>query len=134
MSIVVQVNPSVEHRLREKAVKKGVGINQFISQFLENTFGYDTAKPASVSEQEAKLLQQVNLDISSEKWASYLNLKEKRQKNTLSTNEHNELLNLINDVESANARRISVLAELAQLRNVSIRVLMEQLGLTPNYE
>ena len=36
MSIVVQVNPSVEHRLREKAVKKGVGINQFISQFLEN--------------------------------------------------------------------------------------------------
>ena len=134
MSIVVQVNPSVEHRLREKAVKKGVGINQFISQFLENTFGYDTARPASVSEHEAKLLQQVNLDISSEKWASYLNLKEKRQKNTLSTNEHNELLNLINDVESANARRISVLAELAQLRNVSIRVLMEQLGLTPNYE
>ena len=134
MSIVVQVNPSVEHRLREKAVKKGVGINQFISQFLENTFGYDTAKPASVSEQEAKLLQQVNLDIPSEKWALYLNLKQKRQKKTLSTSEHHELLNLINAVESANARRISVLAELAQLRNVSIRVLMEQLGLTPNYE
>ena len=134
MSIVVQVNPSVEHRLREKAVKKGVGINQFISQFLENTFGYDIAKPASVSEYEAKLLQQVNLDIPSEKWTLYLNLKEKRQKNTLSTSEHHELLNLINDVEAANARRISVLAELAQLRNVPIRVLMEHLGLTPNYE
>lgn len=134
MSIVIQVNPLVEHRLREKAVKKGVGINQFISQFIENTFGYDSSKPASVSEHEATLLQQVNLDIPSEKWILYLNLKEKRQKKTLSAIEHQELLDLINDVEAANARRIAVLAELAQLRNVPIRVLMEQLGLTPNYE
>ena len=134
MSIVIQVNPLVEHRLREKAVKKGIGINQFISQFIENTFGYDSPKPASVSEHEAQLLQQVNLDIPSEKWILYLNLKEKRQKKTLSAIEHQELLDLINDVEAANARRIAVLAELAQLRNVPIRVLMEQLGLTPNYE
>ena len=134
MSIVIQVNPLVEHRLREKAVKKGIGINQFISQFIENTFGYDSPKPTFVSEHEATLLQQINLDIPSEKWILYLNLKEKRQKKTLSATEHQELLDLINAVEAANARRIAVLAELAQLRNVPIRVLMEQLGLTPNYE
>jgi hypothetical protein len=33
----------------------------------------------------------------------------------------------------ANAKRIAVLAELAQIRNLPIRILMEQLGLSPNY-
>ena len=129
MSIVIQINPSLENRLREKAVKHGVGINQFISQFLENSFGRETPSQPSVTQREATLLQQVNLDIAPENWAIYLNLKEKRQKETITDNELKQLIELTNDIELANARRITVLAELAQIRNVPLRVLMEQLGL-----
>lgn len=134
MSLVIQINPTVENRLREKAVKQGVGINQYISQFLENTFGNDTPSQPSVSAREATLLQQVNLDISPEKWTSYLNLKGKRQKNTITDAEHKQLIELTEEIEAANARRITILAELALIRNVPIRVLMEQLGLTANHE
>ena len=84
MSLVIQINPSVENRLREKAVKHGIGVNQFISQFLENTFGNDNSSQPSVSAREAILLQQVNLDIAIEKWTLYLNLKERREKKTIS--------------------------------------------------
>lgn len=76
MYILIQINPSLETRLREKAAVKGLALNQFISQFLE----------------------------------------------------------LIEEIELANARRITVLAELAQIRNVPIRVLMEQLGIALNHE
>jgi hypothetical protein len=81
-----------------------------------------------VSEREATLLQQINLDISPEKWEIYVNLKEKRQKNSLTETEREHFLELIEEIELANARRITVLSELAQIRNVPIRVLMEQLG------
>ena len=79
------------------------------------------------------LLQQVNLDISLEKWEFYLKLKEKCQKETITEIERNQLINISNDIEMANAKRIEVLAELSQIRNVPIRVLMEQLGLTPTH-
>jgi hypothetical protein len=134
MSINIQINPSLETRLREKATTKGMALNQFISQFLEHTFPNSSTSQPSVSEREAILLQQINLDISPEKWESYLNLKEKRKKSNLTENEQALFLSLIEEVEMANARRISVLSELSQIRNVPIRVLMAQLGLTLSHE
>ena len=134
MSIIIQINSSVERKLREKAVKHGVEINQFISQFLENTFGNESIPQPSISAREALLLQQVNLGISPEKWVLYLDLKDKRQKKTLSNLENNQLIELTEEVETANVRRISSLSELAQIRNIPIRTLMEQLGLAPNHE
>ena len=131
MSIVIQINPSLETRLREKALTKGMGLNQFISQFLEHTFPDKSLLQPVVSEREATLLQQVDLDIPIEKWALYVSLKDKRQNKTLSEIERNELIELTNDIELANAKRISVLAELAQIRNQPIRIVMEELGLTP---
>ncbi len=129
MSILIQINPSLETRLREKAAVKGLALNQFISQFLEHTFPNIAPVQPSVSEREATLLQQINLDISSEKWELYLNLKEKRAQSNLSETEREQFLALVEEIELANARRITVLAELAQIRNVPIRILMEQLGL-----
>lgn len=132
MSILIQINPSLETRLREKASHKGMALNQFISQFLENNFPNTSSTQPTVTDREAVLLQKINLEISSENWELYLNLKEKQQNNTLSPKEKEQLMGLTEEIEMANAKRISVLAELAQLRNVPIRVLMEQLGLAVN--
>ena len=80
------------------------------------------------------LLQQINLDFTPEKWTFYLKLKEKRQNGKLTKLQQEQLLALTEEIEIANAKRIAVLAELAQIRNLPIRVLMEQLGLTNNHE
>ncbi len=68
MSILIQVKPSIENRLREIALKKGLKIDQFISQFLENNFSDGSFSQPSVSAREAVLLQQVNLGIAPETW------------------------------------------------------------------
>ena len=134
MSILIQINPSIESRIRTQAMTKGMELNQFISQFLENTFTDKSPQYPTVSDREALLLQQVNLDISSEDWELYLNLKEKRQQDAITKTERDTLISLIDDIEMANAKRIAVLAELSQIRNIPIRVLMQQLGLTPKQD
>jgi hypothetical protein len=134
MSIVVQLNSDLEKRLREKAQKRGIGVNQYVSQFLEHIFPKKAASQPSVSDREATLLQQINLDIAPEQWELYLKLKEKRQKGKLSKTHQEQFLQLTDAIENANVKRMAVLAELAQVRKTPIRVLMEELGLTPHYE
>jgi DNA repair photolyase len=134
MSIVLQINSDLESKLRKKATTKGMELNQYISQFLENTFSNESPANSTVSEKEAMLLQKINLDISPEMWELYLKLKEKRQKNKISSRENTQLVAITNEIEMANARRITVLAELSKIRNIPIRVLMEQLGLVTDYE
>lgn len=87
-----------------------------------------------MSTREAALLQQLDLDIPLEKWTLYLDLKEKRQKETITNDEYEVLISLTNDVEMANAKRINALAELSQIRNIPIRILMKQLDLKPFFK
>lgn len=134
MSIVLQINNDLEQRLRQKALKQGVEVNQYLSQFLEQVFPFKVSNLPFVSDREAALLQQINLDISPEQWSLYIQLKEKRQKGKISKSQKEQLIELSDAIENANVKRIAVLAKLAQIRRLPIRVLMEQLGLAPHYE
>jgi len=134
MSITIQLNPSLEHRLRENAQKKGVGVDQFVMQFLERNFPDEKSQPLTVSKREAELLHKVNLEITDKIWNRYLQLKASRQSMTATEGDLAELQSITEQVEIANAQRIAVLAELALIRNVPIRYLMEQLGLVANRE
>ena len=133
MSILIQVKPLIENRLREIALKKGLKIDQFISQFLENNFSDAPFSQPSVSAREAALLQQVNLGIAPETWQLYAILKEKFQNNTMTSAELTQLQKITEQVEGANVKRIEALGELAQIRNVSLDAVMAQLGL-PTHE
>jgi predicted O-linked N-acetylglucosamine transferase (SPINDLY family) len=134
MSIVVQLNTDLEQRLREKAKKRGIEVNQYISQFLEQLFPNKVTTQPSVSDREATLLQQINLDITPEQWQLYLKLKEKSQKGKLSKTQQEQFIHVCDALENANVKRMAVLAELSQIRKTPIRILMEQLGLAPHYE
>ena len=50
----------------------------------------------------------------------------------LTATEHTELLTLIIEMEKFNVERVQYLTTLAQLRNVTVRELIQQLGLLPN--
>jgi hypothetical protein len=129
MSITVQVNPTVERRLREDAEKKGVSLDQYVASFLENHFSMKRGTNLAVSKQEGELLQQINLDISPETWTEYYRLKEKRQQGKISETELEQLQALTEQIEIANAERLGVLIELSKIRGVALRSLMEELGL-----
>lgn len=55
----------------------------------------------------------------------------KRSAETLTSEEYDELLALSDEIELRDAQRVEYLAELAQLRNISLRSLMQQLDIRP---
>ena len=83
---------------------------------------------------EAELLQKINRGISPDTQKRYDELIAKRQAETLTDDEHRELLELSEQVELLEAQRLEYLAELARLRGISLIELMENLGIqTPAY-
>jgi hypothetical protein len=129
MSITVQINPSTERRLREDAEKKGVSLDQYLASFLERHFSSGQPERLSVSKREAELLQKINLDISPETWAEYAQLKEKRLQRTITETELERSQAIAEQIEIANAKRLEVLVELSKIRGISLRALMEELGI-----
>ncbi|PZV00241.1 MAG: STAS/SEC14 domain-containing protein [Leptolyngbya sp.] len=88
-------------------------------------------KAASLPELEANLLQAINQGLSGEIQHRYSELQAKLQDEAIAPEEHQELLQLIDVVEQADADRLQALVELAQLRGVNLPDLMIQLGLQP---
>ena len=53
----------------------------------------------------------------------------KRQEETLTTDEHQELLKLTDQIEKSDAKRVKYMAELARLRGTSLTTLMQELDI-----
>jgi hypothetical protein len=81
--------------------------------------------------QEAELLQKINRSLSQIQWERYDQLVGKRQAETLTPEELDELMALSDQIETANVRRIKYLAELARLRNTTVSALIAELGIKP---
>lgn len=101
-------------------------LEQFISQVL--TLRAKRIAP-SLPEEEARLLEKINQGLPPDVQQRYDELTAKRRAETLTPEEHEELLDLIDRIEQADAERVQALAELAQRRGVSITTLMAELGI-----
>lgn len=84
-------------------------------------------KTAKLPKRETELLQQINRGLPSSLQQRYDELIKKLATNTLSSTEHEELTQMIDRIELADAERIQWLIELAQLRNLPLDELMGQL-------
>ena len=82
-----------------------------------------------LSRDEAALLQKINQGLPPDVQQRYDTLIEKRQEETLTSDEHLELITLNDQIEETDAERVQALAALAHLRKVSITALMEELGI-----
>jgi len=78
---------------------------------------------------ESELLLQLNRGLPEEIQSRYHNLIGKRRQQTLTTEEHNELLRLTEQVEQLEADRLAAMGDLAQLRQTTLPALMKSLGL-----
>ncbi len=103
-------------------------LEQFISQVL--ALRAKRVAP-NVSKQEAEILEKINQGLAQETQQRYNELVAKRQTETLAEAEHQELLALIDRIEQADAERVQALIKLAQLRNMSVKALMETLNIRP---
>lgn len=127
MSITIQIEENLEKRLRQRAAAEGVHLDDYIVKTLEAQVS--SSATAANKQRELELLQKINLGIPSELWEHYNALVEKRQEEKLEPEELEELIAISNRIEEANAQRLPYLIELAQLRQVSLETVFQQLGL-----
>jgi hypothetical protein len=83
----------------------------------------------SLSQNEADLLLKINQGIPSPIRQRYADLIARRQAETLTDAEYDEMLQLTQQVEAFQARRVAYLAELAQLRQIPLAALADSLGI-----
>lgn len=82
-----------------------------------------------LSRKESELLLKINQGIPSELQRRYNALIARREDETLTQSEYDELIQLTHQVETSNAKRVEHLIELARLRKISLDHLMDELGI-----
>lgn len=88
-------------------------------------------KAPSLSTDETELFLKINQGLSSDIQTRYQLLIQKRNDEILTEPEYQELLQLTEQVEIHQTRRLEYLAQLARLRQISLTDLMTQLGIQP---
>ena len=101
-----------------------------LDQFVEKVIALQAQRRApSLPKNETELLQQINRGLPADIRQRHDALNAKLHDETITPQEHEELLTLIDRIELADAERMQRLVALAQIRGVSVDTLMEQLGI-----
>jgi hypothetical protein len=132
MTVTIHLSPELEHQLRQAAAEAGLALDSFILRSVEERLEKGVAPVENgrhLPPRQAELLLQINNRLSSFPWERYRELIARRQDESLTASEQTEITDLSDQVEAANAERLTLLAELAHLRNTSLSALMADLGL-----
>ncbi|MEP7336249.1 MAG: STAS/SEC14 domain-containing protein [Acidobacteriota bacterium] len=101
-----------------------------LEQFADQVLALRARRRApALPKAEADLLQKINQGLPAEQWQRYEQLNDKLHEETITSDEHDEFLELVDRIELADAERVGHLIELANLRGVSFDSLVDQLGL-----
>jgi len=103
-----------------------------LEQFVFRVFALHVQRKApQLPNREFELLFKVNQKIPNNIQTNYDELIAKRQTETLTTEEYQQLLQLTEQIEQFEAIRIETMAELANLRQSSLTNLMKELNIQP---
>jgi hypothetical protein len=131
MTITIDLPATIEAQFRLEAAQNGVGLDNYLANVLKKVARTRAKRATKPLYDETALLKKINLAISTEEWAAYRKLVKLRQAETLTAQEHEQLILLGDKIEQANAQRLKYLLELAKLRGVALDKLIVTLGITP---
>ena len=101
-----------------------------LEQFVDQVIALQASRRAPhLSEMEEGLLSQINQGLSENLRARLLELTEKREAETITQPELDELTELTDRVEELHAGRMEALSKLAQQRRTTLEGIMDQLGI-----
>lgn len=113
MALTITLQPELETRIRDEAARDGLTVEQLATQKLleaELLWRIRTSTPATETNQLHRLLR-------------------RSKAGRLVESEHTLLLSLLDEREERGARRLQDLDQLSRLRSITVRALMEQLGI-----
>jgi len=124
----VQVEANLSHNKLLEAVGQFSQVE--LEQFVEEVIVLRAKRQVpSLPRRESELLLKINQQLPARAQARFDKLAAKRRDEVLTSEEHEELLRLIEQVEVNDVIRIEALAQLAELRGLSLDELMSQLGI-----
>ena len=129
MIITLEIPPEFEAHLRKEAQKADLDTDEYIINMLREHLQKDQDQTPYLSSTESELLGKINLGLSPESWQRYRKLIDKCLAETLTNAEQAELIQLSDQIEKANAKRMEHLVELARLRGKSLQEVMKDLGI-----
>jgi hypothetical protein len=127
--ITLDLSPEIETQLREEAAKQGLDPEQYILATLHHRLAIPKKTSRHLSAAEAELLQHINLGLSADLWHEYHTLIDKRQAETLTLLEQQRLIELSDQLEALNVRRMQALVQLAALWQQPLDDVMGALGI-----
>jgi hypothetical protein len=127
-SITLQLSSELEQQLLSAAIEQGIEPDLYILNTLQERLRSNHSVPMT----EAELIQQINIGLSSSDWEKYHALIVKRQAETLTQDEYQQLVSMSDRLEKLNVQRIQSLIQLAKLRQQTLPELMENLGINAN--
>ena len=134
MTLIIEITSELEYQIKQAADKVGLAPDTYILQILHESLQQQAPQKNvgnQLPKEEADLIQIINQSLSDIEWQRYQVLIEKRNAETLTPDEHEELINVSEQLENANTNRIQALVKLAKLRHMSIDALMAELDLKP---
>ena len=132
-TLQIELDAQTEKRLRQISEQEGREVGEIAARLLSGAVRSVRLRPMKEAA-EAELLRKINEGWSLERWGRYHELAAKRRTETLTAEEHEELIALTNEREIAHSHRLECLIELAKLRQTSLEAVMEELGIrAPGY-
>lgn len=136
MTMTIDLTPEMETQLREEAAKDGLAPDRFILSTMGELLRQRRAEQniPRLSKAESELMQEINKGLPADTWRQYHALIARRNAGTLTDEEQQVLVGLVNQVEITHARRLGYLLELANLRGTTLDAIMNALGIVkPTY-
>jgi hypothetical protein len=125
-TIALELSPELEQQLRDAASKQGLDPKNYILNTLSQSLGL-VQRLNSLEQLEAELLQKINIGLSPETWETYHLLMLKRYGENLEIEEQEKLIEISDEIENKNVKRIEALIKLSELRNTSLALLIQEL-------
>ena len=130
-TIQVEVQLSSAELLRSAEQLNPQELEEFVAHLLALQA---ERKAPRLPRAETELLEIINRATPAEAQRRFDELNRKRRSEGLTEAEQNELLPLIDQMEAFDVQRVQALSELAQLRRLSLKALMQELHIrTPAY-
>lgn len=128
MTLVLELPPEMEGRVREVAQAEGVDVSALLREATEARLRqYDPARTLT----EGALLARISRGFPETFWNRYRRLIARRRAETLTRKEQQELIGMSDQMEAWRVERLQYLIKLAEIRQTSLDALIQELGLRP---
>ena len=129
MSLTIQLPLTIEKNLREYATEQGVSLENYVMQILTLNIRNKETKKKKKPLTENELLSYTKLNVLPSDLEEFYRLSALFKSKTVSDYEYEKLLQLNDLIEIAHAERMKYVLALAQLRNVPLETVMNDLDI-----